>query len=61
MHNKFLATFMVLGVVSNERYVMPPHFFLQRLRVNPAAYTEVLQTVIKPGIESVGKGRPYIF
>jgi hypothetical protein len=27
MATKFLATVMVLGVVSNEGGVMPPHFF----------------------------------
>lgn len=61
MHNKFPATVMVLGVVSNEGHVMPPHFFPQRLRVNSAAYIEVLQTVVKPWIDSVRNGRPYTF
>ncbi|EFN86287.1 hypothetical protein EAI_08893, partial [Harpegnathos saltator] len=53
MHTKFPATVMVLGVVSNEGHVMPPHFFRQGLRVNAAAYIEVLETVVKPWIDSV--------
>ncbi|EFN86088.1 Transposable element Tcb2 transposase, partial [Harpegnathos saltator] len=61
MHTKFPATVMVLGVVSNEGHVMPPHFFCQGLRVNAAAYIEVLETVVKPWIDSVRGDRPYIF
>ena len=48
MHTKFSATVVVLGVVSNEGHVMPPHFFPQKLRVNAAAYIEVLEAVVKP-------------
>ena len=48
MHTKFPVTVMALGVVSNEGHVMPPHFFLQGLRVNSAAYIDVLGTVVKP-------------
>lgn len=40
---------------------MPPHFFAQGLRVNAAAYVDALTTVVKPWIESVSKGRPYVF
>ncbi|XP_046868909.1 uncharacterized protein LOC124461437 [Drosophila willistoni] len=61
MHTKFPATVMVLGVVSNKGHVMPPHFFSQGLRVNSAAYIEVLETVVKPWIESVCGDSPYIF
>jgi len=60
MHTKFPATVMVLGVVSNEGHVMPPHFFSQGLRVNAAAYIEALETVVKPWIDSVSGGRPYV-
>jgi len=38
MHTKLPATVMVLEVVSNERHVMPSHFFPQGLRVNAAAF-----------------------
>ena len=61
MHTKFPATVMVLGVVSNEGHVMPPHFFPQGLRVNSTAYIEVLKTVVKPWIDTVCNGRPYVF
>ena len=61
MHTKFPATVMVLGVVKNEGHVMPPHFFPQRLRVNAAAYIEVLEAVVEPWIDSVHGERPYVF
>lgn len=61
MHTKFPAAVMVLGVVSSEGDVMPPHFFRQGLRVNAAAYTDVLETVVKPWITAVARGRPYVF
>lgn len=61
MQNKFPASVMVLGVVSSEGHVMPPHFFPQGLRVNSAAYIEVLKTVVKPWIDSVRNGRLYVF
>ena len=61
MYNKFPTAFMVLGIVSNEGHVMPPHLFFQRLQVNFAAYIDVLQIVITPWIASVWNRRPYIF
>jgi len=39
---------MVLGVVSNEGHVIPPHFFSQRLRANSAAYIEPGQDFSAP-------------
>ena len=42
MRTTFPATVMVLGVVSNEGHVKPPHIFRQGLRVNAATYIEVL-------------------
>ena len=51
---------MVLGVVSNEGHVMPPHFFQECLRVNAAGYIKVLETVVKPWIDQVAQGRPYV-
>jgi transposase len=52
---------MVFGVVSNEGHVMPPYFFPQGLRINALAYKEVLKTVVKPWIDSIRNGRPYVF
>ena len=57
MHTKFLATVMVLGVVSNEGNVMPSYFFRQGLRVNAANYIEVLEVVVKPWIDSNAWGK----
>ena len=61
MHTKFPSNVMVLGVISNERHVMPPHFFEQGHRVNAAAYIDILASVVLPWIESVAQGRPYVF
>ena len=61
MHTKFLATVMILGVVSNEGHVMPPHLFHQGLRVNAVTYIEVLEAVVKLWIDSMRGERPYVF
>lgn len=61
MHTKFPATVMVLGVVSNEGDVMPPHFFEKGLKVNAAVYIDVMSTVVKPWMDRVAGGRPYVF
>ena len=44
-----------------EGHVIPPHFFRQRLRVNPVIYIEVLEAVVKPWIDSVSGERLYVF
>ena len=61
MHKKFLATVMVLGVVSKAEHVIPPYYIRQRLRVNAPTYIEVLEAVVKPWIDSVLSERPYLF
>ena len=61
MHTKFPSSVMVLGVVSNEGHVMPPHLFQEGIRVNAAGYIRVLETVVKPWIDQVAQGRPYVF
>ena len=53
MHTKFLATVIVLGLVSNEGNVMPPQFFRQEFRVNAATNIELLEVVVKPWINCV--------
>lgn len=57
MHKNFLASLMILGVVSTEGNLMPPHFFLQGGRVNVVVYSDVL----KLWIIYVESGRPYVF
>ena len=57
MKTKFPATVMVLGVISNKGDVMPPHVFEAGLKVN----TEVLTNVVKPWMDGVADGRPYIW
>ena len=61
MHTKFPATIMVLGVVSSEGDVMPPHYFLKGQRVNAADYINVLRDVVKPWMDTIADGRPYVF
>ncbi len=51
---------MVFGVVCREGHVMPPFFFPQGLR-STEVYIEVLQTHVKPWIEEVAAGRPYVW
>ena len=40
---------------------MPPFFFPPRSRVNAAAYVEALESHVKPWIDCMAKGRPYVF
>jgi hypothetical protein len=61
MATKFPATVMVLGVVSNEGDVMPPHFFAKGLKINAEEYIKVLRDVVKPWMDGVANGRHYVF
>ena len=61
MKTKLTATVMVLGVVSNKGDVMPPHVFEAGLRVNTEVYLDVLTNVVKPWMDEVAAGRPYIW
>ncbi|UYV68303.1 hypothetical protein LAZ67_5003795 [Cordylochernes scorpioides] len=61
MHTKFPASVMVLGVISSEGDVMPPHFFEKGLRMNADTYINVLETVVKPWMDMVATGRKYVF
>ncbi|UYV83285.1 hypothetical protein LAZ67_23000403 [Cordylochernes scorpioides] len=61
MHTKFPASVMVLGVISSEGDVMPPHFFEKGLRMNADTYINVLETVVKPWMNMVAAGRKYVF
>jgi len=58
---KFPANVHVLGVVSSEDDVMPSHFFKKGETVTKKVYFRVLMDVVKPWIETVASGRPYIF
>ena len=61
MHTKYPATLIVFGVACNEGHFMPPHFFPQGLKINAAAYINVLKTVVKPWIDGICNDRPYVF
>ena len=61
MHTKFLASVMVLGVVNSKGDGMPPQIFIEGLRVNATAYTEVLDNVVKLWVTAIARGRPYVF
>jgi len=55
------ANVHVLGVVSSEGDVMPPHFFKNKETVIKEVYVNVLASVVKPWMETVASGRPYVF
>lgn len=57
---KFPANVHVLGVVSNEGDVMPPHFFNKGENVTKEVYLNVLMNVVKPWMEKES-GKPYVF
>ncbi|UYV64166.1 hypothetical protein LAZ67_2006860, partial [Cordylochernes scorpioides] len=61
IHTKFPASVMVLGIISSEGDVMPPHFFEKGLRMNADTYINVLETVVKPWMDMVATGRKYVF
>ena len=61
MKTKFPQTVMVFGCVSSEGDVMPPHIFERGLRLNSQGYVEVLNTVVKPWLEGVASGRPFVW
>ncbi len=61
MATKFPAAVMVLGVVSNEGDVIPPHFFEKGLKINAQEYLKVMQDAVKPWMDTVANGRHYIF
>ena len=46
MHTTFPAIVIIFGFVSNKEDVIPPHFFLQGLRVNSTAYINVPDTFV---------------
>jgi hypothetical protein len=61
-NTKFSASIMVLGVISSKGDVMPPPPSLTRgQRVHVKQYIEVLDTVVKPWMETVAGECPYVF
>ena len=58
---KFPVNVMVLGVVSSEGDVMPPHMFEKGLKVNTDVYLDVMQNIVKPWMDRVANGRDYVF
>lgn len=58
---KFPASVHVLGVVSSQGHVMPPYFFSRAETVTKEVYLRVLQTVMKPWMDRVSDGNPYVF
>jgi len=58
---KFPANVHVLSVVSSEGDVMPPHFFNKGENVTKEVYLRVLTNVVKPWMETVSSGKPYVF
>lgn len=61
MKTKFPATVMVLGVVSSEGDVMPPHIIEEGLRVNTAVYLDIMEKVVVPWCKQIAGDRPWVF
>ena len=61
MRSKHPVGVMVLGAVSSEGHVMPPHFFQPGEMVTSDVYINALETKVKPWIETVTSGSPYVF
>ena len=61
MKTKFPATVMVLGVVSSEGHIVPPHIFEVGLKVNTKVYLDVLKSVVIPWCNQVASGRPWMW
>ena len=53
MKTKFLASVMVLGVVSSNGDIMPPHVFGDKKTVNAETYIRTLDEVVKPWVDRV--------
>ncbi|KMQ88024.1 transposable element tcb1 transposase [Lasius niger] len=58
---KFPASVHILSVVSSEGDVMPPHFLNKGETVTKEVYLRVLTTLVKPWMDTVASGKPYIF
>ena len=57
---KFPLSVVIRRIVSSEGHAVPQHFLREDLRVNAAGYIAVLETVVKPRIDQVPQGRPYV-
>ena len=61
MKAKFPATVMVLGVVSSEGHIMPPHIFEVGLKVNTKVYLDVLKSVVIPWCNQVAGSKHWVW
>ena len=61
MKTKFPATVMVLGFVSSEGDVMPPHIFEAGLKINKDVYLDVMEKVVVPWCKHVAGDRPWVW
>ena len=61
MRSKHPVGVMVLGAVSSEGHVMPPHFFQPGEMVTADVYLHALAHVVKPWIERITGGTDYVF
>ena len=52
---------MIIGVVSGEGHIMPPHIFEVGLKVNTKVYMDVLKSVVISWCNQVAGGRPCVW
>jgi hypothetical protein len=57
MATMFLMTVMVLGMVSNEGDVMPPHIFAKGLEINTEEYVKPWMDGVAAGLLRLSAGR----
>ena len=61
MHSKHPAHVMVLGVISSDGDVMEPVFIPDGLHLGANSYVRLLDEHVKPWMDMVANGRPYVF
>lgn len=52
---------LVLGVVSSEGHVMPPHIFDAGTELTTEVYLDVMEKVVVPWCNKVAEGRPWVW
>ncbi len=58
---KYPASAHILLIISSKGDVMPPHSFKKGEKVTKEVYLNMLQTVVKPGMDETAGETPYVF
>lgn len=60
-HSHHPQSVMVLGVISSQGHVMPPHFIERGIRLNGESYRDILRDIVIPWCRQVSQGAGFIF